>query len=293
MRNTPIGVVCGAGELLGPGAPKRRCKGRWIHILATPITGVLGVLACEVCTTRNITARYNSGIMRQWGLNVIGAVCGIVAILAAMLWVKSIHVGQELVYTTRVGNCFSVSTQPGGLFIAYSSPGRDGGRMFPPFEPYPDGWCVRSMPYGVPIDVPVEKSQIPQSPYASSSSVVIRSVVVHSASSRRWTNFDVIRQAVPLPQSAFGNFVQSDVRALVIPLWAIIGVCLIGVVIRGRVICQRIGRAFRHACLTCGYNLTANISGVCPECGSQIGHKRSGFPGLHSRSSDLLHSVDH
>ena len=26
-------------------------------------------------------------------------------------------------------------------------------------------------------------------------------------------------------------------------------------------------------CLTCGYNLTGNVSGVCPECGEKIGNK--------------------
>jgi predicted RNA-binding Zn-ribbon protein involved in translation (DUF1610 family) len=30
------------------------------------------------------------------------------------------------------------------------------------------------------------------------------------------------------------------------------------------------GRQHRNACSSCGYNLTGNTSGVCPECGSKI-----------------------
>ncbi len=31
----------------------------------------------------------------------------------------------------------------------------------------------------------------------------------------------------------------------------------------------------RGACLSCGYNLTGNVSGVCPECGTDIQHRGS------------------
>jgi len=33
-----------------------------------------------------------------------------------------------------------------------------------------------------------------------------------------------------------------------------------------------------HCCAACGYNLTGNTSGVCPECGTSIGHVRPSSP---------------
>ena len=35
-------------------------------------------------------------------------------------------------------------------------------------------------------------------------------------------------------------------------------------------------RIAKGNCLTCGYNLTANTSGVCPECGTPVPQKKSG-----------------
>lgn len=44
------------------------------------------------------------------------------------------------------------------------------------------------------------------------------------------------------------------------PVW-----CLLGVRLR------RARRRRRGCCLKCGYNLTGNVSGVCPECGAPVG----------------------
>jgi hypothetical protein len=33
---------------------------------------------------------------------------------------------------------------------------------------------------------------------------------------------------------------------------------------------RRRGRAIRNGCLACGYDLTGNVSGVCPECGTGV-----------------------
>jgi len=34
--------------------------------------------------------------------------------------------------------------------------------------------------------------------------------------------------------------------------------------------CRRVYRRRRGRCIECGYNLTGNVSGVCPECGEKI-----------------------
>jgi hypothetical protein len=35
-------------------------------------------------------------------------------------------------------------------------------------------------------------------------------------------------------------------------------------------ILRRYRRKKKGLCLTCGYNLTGNVSGICPECGEKI-----------------------
>ena len=35
-----------------------------------------------------------------------------------------------------------------------------------------------------------------------------------------------------------------------------------------------IRQELRHVCLHCGYDLTGNVSGVCPECGCPVGEVR-------------------
>lgn len=43
--------------------------------------------------------------------------------------------------------------------------------------------------------------------------------------------------------------------------------------------CPECGRAIdTRFCMTCGYNLTGNASGVCPECGQAVGHVVSAPP---------------
>ena len=54
-------------------------------------------------------------------------------------------------------------------------------------------------------------------------------------------------------------------------LWILFGLCCIYpvvVVIRGPL--RRRRRRKRGACQKCGYGLTGNVSGVCPECGVEV-----------------------
>ncbi len=52
------------------------------------------------------------------------------------------------------------------------------------------------------------------------------------------------------------------------PVWILFSVYPTIAFIRGPL--RRHRRRKRGQCLTCGYNLTGNISGVCPECGTKI-----------------------
>lgn len=63
----------------------------------------------------------------------------------------------------------------------------------------------------------------------------------------------------PALQFASGN----DVGAFIIPLWTLVAISLILALLPFR----RTGRYPQGGCLACGYNLTGNMSGICPECG--------------------------
>jgi hypothetical protein len=67
----------------------------------------------------------------------------------------------------------------------------------------------------------------------------------------------------PLVPKAVGDWVGPVVVAVVFPVFVVM-------VVRWYRRDRRAERFYRGQCLTCGYSLTGNISGVCPECGTQV-----------------------
>lgn len=69
----------------------------------------------------------------------------------------------------------------------------------------------------------------------------------------------------PLPGGGFTRITTASV-----PYWAVFATSLAALavaIIRAR---QRLLRAQAGGCHQCGYDLTANVSGTCPECGTPI-----------------------
>lgn len=74
-----------------------------------------------------------------------------------------------------------------------------------------------------------------------------------------------------------GGGLTREIRILQIPLWLVTVLGLwypVSLIMRGP--CLRYVRRRRGRCLNCGYNLTGNESGVCPECGKPIGYTECG-----------------
>lgn len=68
-----------------------------------------------------------------------------------------------------------------------------------------------------------------------------------------------------------GTLYRSYVVEVVFPLWApfiVLSIYPIIAFIRGPF--RRYRRRKKGLCIQCGYNLTGNTSGICPECGSEI-----------------------
>ena len=70
-----------------------------------------------------------------------------------------------------------------------------------------------------------------------------------------------------------GTALDDGRRSIVLPLWFVAGVCacpLAAIVLFLQRAFSRVRRRRTGACLGCGYNLTGNVSGVCPECGRKL-----------------------
>jgi hypothetical protein len=55
-------------------------------------------------------------------------------------------------------------------------------------------------------------------------------------------------------------------RAIRIPVWALFAACLLATI----VLFRRYRGLPTGLCQNCGYDLTGNVSGVCPECGGKV-----------------------
>ena len=69
---------------------------------------------------------------------------------------------------------------------------------------------------------------------------------------------------------SFGSVVRPDEGWVVsVPTWLVASICAL---MPGSLLIQRrvARRIHENHCKICGYNLTGNTSGVCPECGSEI-----------------------
>ncbi len=79
----------------------------------------------------------------------------------------------------------------------------------------------------------------------------------------------------------YGGLPDTVIRELVVPLWFVFLVLLLPAIALGRR-WVKILRENQGGCPVCGYDLTANTSGICPECGSPISKTE---PALSSKKS--------
>ena len=67
-----------------------------------------------------------------------------------------------------------------------------------------------------------------------------------------------------------GTNVSFDLAEIGFPLWLLVMLTAILPSLRAIRFVQRHRIHKLHHCLSCGYNLTGNVSGVCPECGTPV-----------------------
>lgn len=89
-----------------------------------------------------------------------------------------------------------------------------------------------------------------------------------SAYSRRWNNPPLKYKMAVNGRGGGGTLITTDVRFLVWPPAIAFAIYPVLAFIRGPL--RRYRRRRRGLCVRCGYNLTGNVSGICPECGTRI-----------------------
>jgi hypothetical protein len=57
-----------------------------------------------------------------------------------------------------------------------------------------------------------------------------------------------------------------------VPFWFVVVLASVLPILRLLVVIRGVGKS-SACCMVCGYNLTGNTSGVCPECGTAISEK--------------------
>ncbi len=69
----------------------------------------------------------------------------------------------------------------------------------------------------------------------------------------------------PIPPGIYGS-IELAIKAW--PAFVVLALPPVFLLVRGPI--RRWGRRRRGLCVACGYNLTGNVSGLCPECGSDL-----------------------
>ena len=82
----------------------------------------------------------------------------------------------------------------------------------------------------------------------------------------RYASFDWTRTTPsPLLQRGYTQMTQLHV-----PYWGVFTLCLTGLLVTFVRAYRRLQQSTVNICVQCGYNLTGNVSGICPECGNEI-----------------------
>jgi hypothetical protein len=63
---------------------------------------------------------------------------------------------------------------------------------------------------------------------------------------------------------------SMEISAVIVPWWFFVAATSVLPAVRLRAIWRRLRRIRRGLCTDCGYDLTGNTSGTCPECGRAV-----------------------
>ena len=161
----------------------------------------------------------------------------VLLVLAIVFWLRSVSVGDELRWHrgSRDFEAFSVN---GLLAVSF---GTLLSRKYPP----PEGWRGSFWPFHRQTDS-------------------ISGDLGHNTT----LGFHYQRWQLKRP----GFF--GDSRGIIVPYWFLVTCFSPLPLVRLAFLLRRTRRRDENHCRSCGYNLTGNTSGVCPECGTDVADRR-------------------
>ena len=166
----------------------------------------------------------------------------LLAVAAAALWVRSWYSFDTLSYSGRASEAGqrggSVSSHRGGIQVE---------------------WYVWRTPMdGRPPAIEFHRRPVDRSNEAG---------YLENAGARGGYGFWLVRRTQPRAPRP-GEPVAYAVRDVFVPDWFVVALASALPLWRTVVVARARRRRVRGRCPSCGYDLTANVSGVCPECGS-------------------------
>jgi hypothetical protein len=218
--------------------------------------------------------------------------CLSVAVIVAVIciWRRTNSIHDELRYVTRAGVLYAVGTHPRGIIISKATHFRDMPRMDWYRPPTPDGFSFESERWWASYtrDVTPMRSLKLKKNVAEVSVNPLEAFVKSEAPDYSVISnetFEIESDTIEPPQNLICGFgfrlenlaasTQSGSPSRVIsissPLYLFVAMASIFPLLslaRTRSALRRRRRRRQNRCITCGYNLTGNTSGVCSECGT-------------------------
>jgi hypothetical protein len=92
-------------------------------------------------------------------------------------------------------------------------------------------------------------------------------------SSPQWARMGVAVQVLRFYRRSLYGKQVGTILLVIVPCWMIVTISGIAPSLWGVAFARRSCQKKSGRCTTCGYNLTGNTSGVCPECGTPVAGK--------------------
>jgi len=206
--------------------------------------------------------------MPRWLLPLAAFLSTLLAIAAIVVWAATIHRTWTVAFATKQGNALCLEADRGGISLGYLTHWPELAQLSPPFLLGHPGFSVGSIEFDHVYVAPSPPDN------TSGNSITIHSstVVIRSAHGI-FGHLGYMDQQVSIPIGFTANTIQSHWIGVGFPLWLLIGLSSIPPALYVHALRCR-GRQTRrmraNLCVNCGYALTGNTSGVCPECGVAV-----------------------
>jgi hypothetical protein len=200
---------------------------------------------------------YSRASMCRRILNIATALSLALLVATAALWVRSFFVTEHLAYAgmgRAAGDwAMVVRSSQGAIYFDRRS-----------YWDYQRGWTWGRRRISGPNDALRYAYQTP------SWSRTLLGIRAFGGTAYTWPGH-LYPNVRPLPPLKDPRWWKDRYTALCIPFWALAAIFSAAPLCHGfRAYHQRTKRNRAGRCLKCGYNLTGNVSGVCPECGLAV-----------------------